>query len=356
MAKATVIELSAEDRKTLESWVRAGTTEKRLAERAQIVLAAAAGESTTGIARRMNTRPARVSKWRTRFAQEGIDGLFDALRQGRPAQYGRETERRILSLLDEKPPKGYARWNGPLVCKHLGDVSVDQVWRVLRRHGIHLERRRSWCVSTDPEFACKAADVVGLYLDPPENAVVLCVDEKPSIQALERAQGWLRMPDGKALKGFSARYKRHGTTTLFAALEVATGMVKSGHFPRRRRREFLAFMNEVVAEYPQQRQVHVILDNLSTHKPKRDRWLARHPNVHFHYIPTNASWLNQVEIWFSILSSQALKGASFTSVQQLCKAIDDFIKAYNPQAAPFEWRKRTIHPKGLKRSYADLCS
>ncbi len=355
MWKATVIELSSQDRKTLEGWARAGTTEKRMAERARIILAAAEGESTAAIAERLQTRQARVSKWRTRFAREGIEGLHDAPRQGRPARYGQDTERRILALLDEPPPFGFARWNGPLVAKHLGDVSVDQVWRVLRRHDIHLERRRSWCVSTDPEFAAKAADVVGLYLDPPENAVVLRVDEKPSILALERVQGWLRMPDGKALKGFSARCKRRGTTTLFAALNVATGMVRTGHFSRRRRREFLAFMNEVAAEH-EGSEIHVILDNLNTHNPKRDRWLARHPNVRFHYIPTNAAWLIQIEIWFSILSRSALQGASFTSVGQLRDAIDSFIRAYNSEAAPFEWRKRSVQPQALKNSYADLCS
>ncbi|MGH7409876.1 MAG: IS630 family transposase, partial [Candidatus Methylomirabilis sp.] len=218
---------------------------------------------------------------------------------------------------------------------------------------IQLQRRRSWCVSTDPEFAPKAADIVGLYLDPPENAMVLCVDEKPAIQALERAQGWLRLPSGKALTGYAHEYTRHGTTTLFAALEVATGQVKTGHFTRRRRREFLAFMNEVVAAYPE-RDIHVILDNLNTHKPKRDRWLRRHTNVHFHYTPTHASWLNQVEIWFSILSRRALRGASFTSPRQVREAIDHFVKAHNETAAPFHWTKQHVSSKGFSSSYANL--
>ncbi len=193
-------------------------------------------------------------------------------------------------------------------------------------------------MSTDPEFTAKAADVVGLYLHPPENAVVLCVDEKPSIQALERAQGYLRRPNGQAMSGASHRYQRHGTTTLFAALEVATGRIQAGHATRRRRREFLDFMNELVREYSPEQALHVILDNLNTHKPKRDRWRARHPNVHFHYTPTNACWLNQIEIWFSILSRRALRGASFTSPRQLRQAIDAFIAAYNSTAQPFEWR------------------
>jgi len=208
-------------------------------------------------------------------------------------------------------------------------------------------------VSTDPQFAAKAADIVGLYLNPPEHAVVLCVDEKPSIQALERAQGWLRLPNGKALTGFSHCYKRHGTTTLFAALEVASGLVKTGHYTRRRRREFLDFMNQVVAQYPG-RPIHVILDNLNTHKPKCDRWLKRHPQVHLHFTPTYASWLNQVEIWFSIMSRAALAGASFTSPAQVREAIDAFTDVHNGSAAPFEWTKSVVYQKTPKKHVSNL--
>jgi transposase len=326
-----------------------------MVERARIILLAAENKSTQEIARRLKTRSARVSKWRGRFAREGIKGLQDAARPGAPERYDQSTQKRIWTVLDSAPPVGYATWTGSLVAQRLGDVSKHQVWRVLRKHDIHLQRRRSWCISTDPQFAPKAADIVGLYLNPPENAVVLCVDEKPGIQALERAQGWLRLPDGKALTGYNHEYKRHGTTTLFAALEVATGMVQAGHFSRRRRREFLAFMNEVNASYPS-RQIHVILDNLSSHKPKTDRWLARHKNVHLHYTPTHASWLNQIEIWFSILVRQALRGASFSSPRQLREAIDRFIQAYNEKAAPFEWTKKEVFPKGLKKYYSNLCN
>ena len=161
------------------------------------------------------------------------------------------------------------------------------------------------------------------------------------------------MPDGKALTGFNHEYKRHGTSTLFAALEVASGQVKAGHFQRRRRRDFLAFMNEVLAAYPQ-RPLHVIVDNLNTHKPKQDRWLRQHPQVHLHFTPTHASWLNQVEVWFSLLARQALRGASFTSVRQLREAIDAFIAAYNPQAVPFEWTKREVRSVQPKDKYAYL--
>ena len=354
MGKASEIHLPEEEREQLESWVRKGTMEQRFVERARIVLEAAAGKTTKEIAHSLKRRPATVSKWRTRFARQGMTGLSDMPRPGKTAKYGRDTERRILTQLDGTPPTGYATWTGGLLAKALGDVSPHQVWRVLRRHGIHLQRRRSWCVSTDPEFAQKAADIVGLYLDPPENAVVISVDEKPAIQALERAQGWLRLPNGQAVRGFSHEYKRHGTTTLFAALEVATGLVRTAHYPRRRRREFLDFMNNIVTLYADT-ELHVILDNLNTHKPKHDRWLSRHPNVHFHYTPTHASWLNQVECWFSILWRQALRGLSAVSPREVRKAIDAFTKAYCQEAHPFEWTKHVFHPGQLKHSYAELC-
>jgi transposase len=181
------------------------------------------------------------------------------------------------------------------------------------------------------------------------------MDEKPSIQALERAQGYLRLPDGKAVNGFSHCYKRHGTTTLFAALEITTGQVKTAHYTRRRRREFLDFMNDIVAEHPN-REIHVVLDNLNTHKPKEDRWLKRHPNVQLHFTPTYSSWLNQAECWFSILGRQALRGASFTSPRQLRQAIDDFVSVYNETASPFEWKKAVVFASKPKPLYSDLCN
>lgn len=312
------------------------------------------GMGTNEIARRLSTRPATVTKWRTRFAQKRMEGLEDAPRPGKQRLYGPNDERRVLTRLDEEPPSGYARWNGRLLGEALG-LPAEHVWAVLRKHGIQLERRRSWCISTDPQFAEKAADIVGLYLNPPENAVVLSVDEKPGIQALERAQGYLKLPNGKAITGYNHEYKRHGTTTLFAALDVATGLVKTGHYNRRRRVEFLDFMNRVVKAHSG-KEIHVILDNLNTHKPKRDMWLSRHKNVHLHYTPTHASWLNQVEVWFSILTGAALRDANFTSPQDVRAAIDRFVEAYNPQAHPFEWTKEVVHPTAPKRRYADLAN
>lgn len=351
---ATVIELTEQERRVLEGWTRAGSTEQRYAQRAQFVLAAARGEGTTSIARRLGVRAATVSKWRTRFAARRVAGLEDAPRPGAPVRYGPDTEQRILALLDQQPPRGYARWNGRLMAQRLGDVSPAQIWRVLRHHHIQLERRRSWCVSPDPEFVAKAAGIVGLYLHPPENAIVLSLDEKPHIQALERAQGYLRLPNGRAVSGYSHDYTRHGTTTLFAALNVATGQVKAGHYWRRRRREFLQFLNEVVADYPPEVEIHVILDNLSTHKPKYARWRARHPKVHFHFTATHASWLNQVEIWFSLLYRAAPRDASFTSPWGVREAINAYIKVYNPTATPFEWRQAVVHAVRLQKRYSNL--
>ena len=351
--EATPIVLSAEERGTLEAWARATSIERRRVERARIVLLAADGRASRAIARELGCRHHTVSKWRVRFAKERLAGLADAPRSGKPKTYDAAADRRILALLDRPPPAGFARWTAPLIAKELGDVSDQHIWRFLRAQRIDLAGRKSWCLSTDPEFAAKAADIVGLYLDPPDNAIVLAVDEKPAIQALERAQGYLKLPNGRALTGQAHEYQRRGNSTLFTALNVATGQIAAQHTRRRRRVEFLAFMNAVVADDPAQ-EIHVVLDNLKTHKPKRDRWLARHKNVHLHFTPTHASWLNQVEIWFSILARSALNGASFTSVRQLRQAIDAFIEAYNPTATPFQWQQARIHPKGLAKRITDL--
>lgn len=352
--QAAVIELSADERATLESLVRSPSSEHRYVVRARIVLLAADGAASKEIADRLSIRRATASRWRTRFAAQRLDGLRDRSRSGKPRKYDETTDRRVLAQLDERPPEGYSRWSGTLLAGALGDVPADQVRRILRRLRISLHQTKSWCESTDPDFAAKASDIVGLYLHPPDNAVVLCVDEKPSIQALERAQGWLRLPNGKAITGASHEYKRNGTTTLFAALEIATGFVRAAHYQRRRRCEFLDFMNRIVSDYGPDTELHVVLDNLSTHKPKHDRWLARHPNVHLHYTPTHASWLNQIETWFSKLSRAALRGASFTSVRQLRRAIEAFIDAHNRNPQPFKWTKEDVRPRALTPKHANL--
>lgn len=353
--RAKPIDLTPDERRILDTRVRSPRSEQRQLFRARVILLAAAGVTGEEIAKRLGCRPATVSKWRRRFLAARLEGLADAPRPGNVRRYRPDTERRILAMLDQPPPAGYARWNGPLLANALGDVDVQYVWKVFKRHGIALERRRSWCISTDPNFAAKAADVVGLYLHPPENAVVLSVDEKPHIQALERAQGWLKLPNGRAVTGYAHEYKRHGTTTLFAALNVNTGEVQARHTNRRRRVEFLGFMNQVIAQHPNQ-EIHVVLDNLNTHKPKHDRWLQRHQRVHFHYTPTHASWLNQIEVFFSLLSRHALKGTSFTSPAELREAIDRYIEAHNTDAKPFKWTKAVVHPSAPKRNYADLRS
>jgi transposase len=350
--EATPIILTAAERVELDGLVRSTKTEHRLRQRARIVLLAAAGLATREIGRRVDCTTGTASKWRVRYAQHRLAGLDETGNRGAEPKYTAETTRCILRVLDLKPPDGHARWTGPLIAAALGDVDVQQVWRVLREHKIDLAARKSWCESNDPEFAAKAAEVVGLYMAPPENALVICVDEKPSIQALQRSQGYLKLPSGRALTGQSHDYKRHGTTTLFAAFDIATGKVTGRQYRRRRRIEFLDFMNRIVAANPG-REIHVILDNLNTHKPKNDRWLKRHANVQFHFTPTKASWLNQVEIWFSILAGKGLSGASFNSLAELRLHIDAFIAAYNADAKPFVWTKSEVHQKRLKPCFAD---
>ena len=344
--QAREVRLKPKIRKALEARWRAPSTAQSQVKRARIVLLAAEGRSTRSIAKEVGVQPRIVSNWRRRFADHGLGGLEDRPRASKERIYGVATNKRILALLNKPPPQGYARWTGPLLAKALQDVDVQYVWRFLREHRIDLAARKSWCESNDPAFATKAADVVGLYIDPPAKAIVLCVDEKPSIQALERAQGYLKLPNGRALTGQSHDYKRHGTTTLFAALEVATGRIIAAHSKRRRRVDFLGFMSRVAAALPD-RELHVILDNLNTHK-KCERWLKKHPKTHFHFIPTRSSWLNQVETWFSILQGQSLSGASFTSVEELQQHIDAFIAAYNQTAAPFAWTKKRVYQRRFK--------
>ena len=348
--QAASIVLSDEERKQLRDVAGCRRSEHQAVFRSKIILLAAEGLSNEEISHKLGTRRATVSQWRQRFVESRLDGLKDLPRPGAKRIYDEETDKRILSVLDRTPPPGFGVWSGSLIAQTLGDVSEHRVWRVLRKNHIRLRPSKSWCISDDPAFASKAADIVGLYLDPPDGALVISFDEKPTIQALERAQGYLKFANGRTLSGRSHDYKRHGTTHLFAALNVATGKVLAGHYNRKRRVEFLDFMNRAVQEHPG-REIHVVLDNLSTHKPKHDRWLARHKNVHFHYTPTHASWLNQVEIWFGILEKRSLYGASFTSPKQVRQHIDAFVAAHNQQAQPFNWTKSNVRPKRFKQAY-----
>lgn len=355
MARVAVeLQCSAEQRAELVALARSRTAESRLVERARIILACLEGKRNDVVGRELSVRPNTVGRWRQRFAARGMAGLRDKARPGKAPTYGAEFRLRVLRQLELLPPKGLASWDGRSLSEALG-ASDDAVWRVLRKEGVQLRRRRSWCVSTDPQFAAKAADIIGLYLDPPKNALVVSVDEKPTIQALERARGYVQTSSGKIVQGMKSTYKRHGTINLFAALEVATGVIRGKTTKTKKRIDFQAFMDEVVAEYPADREIHVILDNLCTHKKNED-WLAAHPNVTFHFTPTSASWLNQVEIWFGIFSRKALDGASFRTVEQLVQAINDYTQVYNQQAAPFVWRKREVKGAQLRNTIVNLCN
>jgi transposase len=352
--KAPQITCSPEDRERLEQLAASRTESKQTVERAHIILGCLDGKRVVTVARECATRPNTVIKWRQRFVQHGLAGLEDAPRPGAKPVYGADFRNRVLAILEQPPPSGQAAWDGPAVATALHG-SVHAVWRVLRKEGICLQRQRSWCVSTDKEFAAKAADVIGLYLNPPANALVISVDEKPSMQALERATGYVETDNGKIVRGFKSTYKRHGTLNLFAALQVATGEIKTSTTTLKRREEFLQFMDQIVDDVPPGREIHAILDNDCTHK-KCDLWLAQHPNVHFHFTPTSASWLNQVEIWFGIMSRKVLRGANFKNVTELRQAIEAFIAAYNPKAKPFKWRKREVKGSQLRNTIVNLCN
>ena len=349
---APPIDVSQEDKLTLRHRAKSRSLPKHMIDRARMILESAVGTSVTKIARTLNTYPNKVIYWRQRYVASGLVGLQDHPRSGRPPKYGERFRHDLLKALSHPPPKGLSIWDGPAVAEELG-APVDAVWKVLRKEGINLQRQRSWCISTDTHFASKAADIVGLYLAPPDNAIVLCVDEKPSIQALERKRGYLTTESGKVIRAYQSTYKRHGTLNLFAALEVATGKIQGKVTQEKKRLDFQAFMDELVKEYSSEQELHVVLDNYSTHK-KNDEWLARHPHVHFHFTPTSASWLNQVEIWFGIFSRKALRGASFANPQQLRQHIEDFIARYNPNSKPFKWRKREVKGAQLKDTIANF--
>jgi len=216
-----------------------------------------------------------------------------------------------------------------------------------------LVRQRSWCISTDKEFVPKSADIIGLYLNPPLNAIVICVDEKPSIQALERKTGYIQTSDGKTQRAYKSTYKRNGTLNLFAALEVATGKITTKSTKYKTREDFIEYMDEVVGEYQEDQEIHVILDNYSTYK-KNEVWLSNHPNVQFHFTPTSASWLNQVEIWFRIFSRKSLAGASFRNTEELREQIKAYVKNYNKECKPFKWRKREVKGSQIKNNIENL--
>jgi transposase len=350
---APELECSVEEKASLVAITRSRIEEARAVERARIILACLEGKEIQQVARELDVSIPTVTKWRQRFSLWGLRGLRDQTRPGKPVTYDKAFRNRVLATLEEPPPSGMSHWDGPAVAEKL-DASVHAVWRVLRREGIYLQRRRSWCVSTDKEFAPKAADVVGLYLNPPLNAVVLSVDEKPSIRAIERTLGYVETDSGKVVRGLKSTYKRHGTLNLFAALEVGTGQVKTKFTEFKKREDFRGFLDGVLADQPQDAEIHVILDNYSPHK-RNDDWLAKFDGrVRFHFTPTSASWLNQIEIVFSLLQRKTLNGGSFKTKDQLREAIEAFFRRHNEHAKPFRWRKREVKGSQLQNTIVNL--
>jgi len=349
---ANALTINDRDRQTLESWTRCSTVSAGQRERAEIVLAVAGGASISGAARQLGVSRPTAIKWRDRFAADGIDGLGDRPRSGRPKTID---DAQIIAATLEPPPAKLAvtHWSSRLLGRHLGigDATVARAWRAYR---VQPWRQGTFKFSTDPELEAKVRDVVGLYLNPPKNAIVLCVDEKSQIQALDRTQPILPVRPGLPEKA-THDYKRNGTTTLFAALEVATGTVTDRCYDRHGKAEFLDFLKLVAKTHPR-RKLHVVLDNYHTHKHDDiNRWLARHPRITLHFTPTSGSWMNLVEVFFGIVTRQAIRRGSFDSVKELNAAIRAFIDAYNDRCKPFVWTKTAeeILPRATRKPTSD---
>jgi len=337
------MEITLEERTELESVIFAGY-DGSVSARARMVLWHADGCTFAEIARRAGTSKPTASLWVRRYEQGGIGALEDRKPTGRPRSVPGQVRSRIIALTRLGPPEqtGLTHWSSREMAKYLKryegiSVSHNFISELWLEKGLKPHRQGTFKVSRDPEFAEKVVDIVGLYLDPPAGAVVLSFDEKSQVQALARTQPMLPVDFGKTEKR-THDYKRHGTTNLFAALNVLTGRVKSRCFDQRRTVEFLKFMNAAVRGYPKDREIHVILDNLSTHSnPEVDKWLAKHPNVKFHFTPKGSSWINQIETFFGIITRQAIRRGDFRSVAHLVKRIGDYIDHWNEGAQPFEW-------------------
>lgn len=334
---AATIELSEEEERVLRTVLRTPSVPQQQALRARIVLRAAEGVSNTQIAREVGVSLPTVGLWRRSFCERRLEGLRDAPRSGRPREIDDDQVKRVLAKTLEPPPDGSTHWSVRRLAEATG-ISPTTVHRIWREHKLKPHQVRSFKFSNDPQLIEKVIDVVGLYLDPPKGALVLCVDEKTQIQALDRTQPTLPMKPGKAQR-MTHDYKRNGTTSLYAALEIATGEVTGACYPRHTHEQFLAFLNMLVRAFPR-KPLHVVLDNSSTHStPEVKRWLERHKRVHFHFTPTGASWLNMVEIWFSILTKQQVRRGVYHDVPELIAAIEHFIEHYNDRAQPFVWTK-----------------
>ncbi|MHB8875454.1 MAG: IS630 family transposase [Myxococcaceae bacterium] len=335
--KATLT-VSDQEREALERLARRVRVNRHLAFRAKIVLACADGVLNQDVARTMRTTPGTVGKWRKRFVERRVDGLLDEDRPGAPRQISDEQIEKVVVQTLESLPRGRTHCSTRSMAEHLG-FSHSTIGRIWRAFGLQPHVSERFQLSTDPLLIEKTRDIVGLYLNPPENAVVLCVDEKSQIQALERSQPVLPMDLGQPERQTSD-YFRHGTVDLFAALTVATGAVLSKCYPRHRAIEFIDFLTQIEGNVPAGLDIHVVLDNLATHKtPKVKRWLLRHPRFRLHFTPTHGSWLNQVERFFGLLTGHALRRGSHTSPKMLREAINLYIDTHNENPRPFRWVK-----------------
>ena len=324
------------DRDVLTGMVRSTSIRAGLAARARIVLLAADGTPNVEIAELVGVSRPTVNLWRNRYAESGVRGLQDDPKSGRPRTVDRNT---ILATTLTPPPKrlGVTHWSSRLLAVEL-KVAQNTVLRTWRHYRVQPWRSETFKFSTDPELVAKVTDVVGLYLAPPENAIVLCVDEKSQIQALDRTQKMLPMQPGFP-EHRTHNYVRHGTSTLFAALDIATGKVTATTKPRHRRQEFLAFLKQVARAHPG-RELHLVMDNYAAHKtPEVKDWLAENPRIQVHFTPTSGSWLNLVEVWFGIIERQAIRRGTFTSVTDLNTKIRAFITGWNNRSRPFVWTK-----------------
>ena len=337
MRRACVITLTEDDKATLERWSRTRSTEARLVERARIVLLAAAGRENKDIAVELGITRATVGRWRNRFAERGIPGIAkDAPRGGRPPKTRDQLVRKIVEMTTQQKPANATHWSTRTLAKALG-TNASMVSRVWRANGLKPHLVRTFKVSNDPKFVEKLVDVVGLYLDPPEHALVLCVDEKSQIQALDRTQKSLPIYPGRC-ETMTHDYKRNGTTTLFAALNEVEGKLIGQCMPRHRHQEFIKFLKQIDAETPPDLDLHLIVDNYATHKhPRVKAWLKRHKRFHLHFIPTSSSWLNLVERWFREITTKRIRRGAFTSVAQLIEAIRAYIDDQNNDPKPFVW-------------------
>lgn len=335
---AAEIVLTADERAELEGWARRRSSAAGLAMRARIVLAAADGGSNTELADRLGLSITTVRRWRNRFARLRLDGLVDEPRPGRPRVVGDERIEELIATTLESAPPDATHWSTRSMAAHLG-LSQSMVSRVWRAFGLAPHKQDSWKLSKDPLFVAKVRDVVGLYLNPPERALVLCVDEKTQIQALNRTQPVFPMLPGSPARA-SHDYVRHGTSSLYAALDLTTGKVIGALHSRHRATEFLAFLKKIDAEVPADLDVHLVLDNASTHKtPAVKRWLTNHSRFVLHFTPTSSSWLNLVERWFAELTTKKLRRGTHTSVRQLNADIRAWIDTWNDNPKPYVWTK-----------------